>query len=147
LIPPPSIIVEAIGETSSWATFSIGSRLLALRNEGLVNQLLGGLLGSNINLTLMDYRALLEANSSLLAFLDGLAIETGITAGSYTQVLDAQVTLGQISRALSNISAIDTDARMAAGRLAQRTSGSSAQRIRLADLIDLGGTGGQILQT
>ena len=145
LIPPPPIIVEAIGESSSWASFSIGSRLLALRNEGLINQLLGGLLGANINLTLMDYNALLDANISLLAFLDALAIETGITAGSYMQVLDAEVKFGQISRAISNSSAIDTNARMAAGRLSQRTGGSSAPRIRLANLINLGETGGQIL--
>lgn len=145
IIPAPEIIVEAIGESSSWASFSIGSRLLGV-NEGLVNQLLGGLLGSNINLSLMDYEALLDANISLLSFLDALAIETGITAGSYTQVLDAEVTMGQISRALSNSSGLPADARMAAGRLAQKTSGSNAPRIRLADFLDLGDTGGQILQ-
>lgn len=146
IIPTPEIIVEAIGESSSWASFSIGSRLLDLRNEGLVNQLLGGLLGSNINLSLMDYKALLGANISLLGFLDALAIETGITAGSYTQVLDAEVTMGQISRALSNSSRLPADARMAAGRLAQKTSASNAPRIRLADFLNLGDTGGQILQ-
>lgn len=146
IIPTPEIIVEAIGESSSWASFSIGSRLLDVRNEGLVNQLLGGLLGSNINLSLMDYKALLGANISLLGFLDALAIETGITAGSYTQVLDAEVTMGQISRALSNSSGLPADARMAAGRLAQKTSASNAPRIRLADFLNLGDTGGQILQ-
>lgn len=146
LIPPPAIIVEAIGESSSAAAFSIRSRLLAVRNEGLVNQLLGGLLGSNINLSLMDYNSLLDANVTLLGFLDALAVETGITAGSYTEALNTEVTLGQISRALSNSDGVAGNAKVAAGRLAQKTGSANAPRLKLGQLIDLGDTGGQVLQ-
>lgn len=143
LIPPPRIVVQGVARTSASATFSIGSRLLALKNEGLVNQLLGGLLGSSINLSLMDYNALLDANITLLGFLDALAIETGVTAGSYTQLLATDVTVGQIARALSNSTALPGTAKTAANRLAQRTGASNAPKLTVGDLID---PGGQLLE-
>ena len=146
LIPPPLIVVEAVAETSSAAAFSVGSRLLALKEEGLVNGLLSGLLGSRITLTVMDYRALLDTDVQLLSFLDALAIEAGITAGTYQQVLDAEVTLGQIARALSNTRTLAGSAKTASNRLAQQASGHSQPRLRLSRLIDLGQTGGQLVQ-
>lgn len=146
LIPPPRIVVEAVAESSSAAAFSVGSRLLALKEEGLVNALLGGLTGSRITLTVMDYRALLDADVQLLSFLDALALEAGITAGTYQQVLDAEVTLGQIARALSNTRTLGGNAKTAANRLAQQTGGQNQPRLRLSRLIDLGQTGGQLMQ-
>lgn len=146
LIPPPRIVVEAVAETSAAASFSVGSRLLALKEEGLINGLLSGLLGSRITLTVMDYRALLDADVQLLSFLDALAVEAGITAGTYQQVLDAEVTLGQVARALSNTRTLGGNAKTASSRLAQQASGSNQPRLRLSRLIDLGQTGGQLVE-
>lgn len=146
LIPPPRIVVEAVAETSAAASFSVGSRLLALKEEGLINGLLSGLLGSRITLTVMDYRALLDADVHLLSFLDALAVEAGITAGTYQQVLDAEVTLGQVARALSNTRTLGGNAKSASSRLAQQAGGSNPPRLRLSRLIDLGQTGGQLVQ-
>ena len=55
--------VRALAANASLATFSIGSRLLAVR-DGLLNALLSAMLGSNINLSAMSYEALLDADSA-----------------------------------------------------------------------------------
>ncbi|MGE0024754.1 MAG: TadG family pilus assembly protein [Hyphomicrobium sp.] len=94
----PDIAVSAIGAADAVATFSIGSRLASL-NGGLVNALLGGLLGGSVSLSVMDYNALLNANVSLDGFLSALAGEVGITAGTYDSVLNANVTVGNVLEA------------------------------------------------
>src|SRR5690606_21560919 len=97
LIPPPRIGVTSIAHTRTGASFSVGSRLLTFEG-GIVNQLLGQLLGTNIALSVMDYEALLETKVSLLTFLDALAVRTNLTAGTYQRVLDADVTMGQVAQ-------------------------------------------------
>lgn len=82
------------------AVFSIGSRLLGL-NRGLVNGLLGTLLGSNVNLSVMDYNRLLGADVNLLQFADALAVDLGVEAGDYDQLLKHDVTTGQLLRVLT----------------------------------------------
>ncbi len=82
------------------AVFSIGSRLLGL-NRGLVNGLLGTLLGSNVNLSVMDYNRLLGADVNLLQFVDALAVDLGVEAGDYDQLLKHDVTTGQLLRVLT----------------------------------------------
>ena len=57
----------AIPGAEPQAMFSIGSRLASL-DGGLANALLSGLLGSNVSLTVMDYRALAGAKVNLLQF-------------------------------------------------------------------------------
>lgn len=132
LIPPPEIVVSGIASTSAEAAFSVGSRLLAL-NGGIVNALLGGLLGSSVSLSAMDYNALLAADVSLLSFLDALATDLDLTAGSYADALDAEVSVGQVAGALSRTQGMGGTAKTAAGKLAGQTS-----TLRLSELIDIG---------
>ena len=66
-----SIKVTSIGASTALASFSLGSRLLAVRGGG-PNAVLGQMLGSNITLSVTDYDQLLSANISLLSFLDAL---------------------------------------------------------------------------
>lgn len=135
LIPPPRIDVWATASRPAEATFSVGSRLLEL-DGGLLNTLLGGLLGSQVNLSVMDYDALLSADVSLLSFLDALALEIGVEAGSYTQVLDAEVTTGQIARAVSRSDGVSGTAKGAAGRLASQLP-VPGETLRLSQLIGI----------
>src|SRR5690606_34526792 len=81
------------------AAFSIGSRLASL-DGGLANALLSGLLGGQVSLTVMDYRALADARVNLLQFSDALATELGVTAGDYDALLAHQVQAGQMLSAL-----------------------------------------------
>lgn len=78
-------------------SFSAGTRVADL-NDGLANQVLGGLLGTTLNLSLIDYNGLANANIEALSFLDALAAEAGLQAGSdsYADLLDTSVTLGNL---------------------------------------------------
>src|SRR5690606_29356773 len=144
IIPPPEIVVSATAGTEAEAAFSVGSRLAAL-DGGIVNALLGGLTGSSISLSVMDYNALLGADVSLLSFLDQLAIDLDLEAGSYQQALDTSVTVGQIAKALSKTPGMSGNARAAAGKLAFQASGGRAPTLQLSRLIDLGQSHGNLL--
>jgi len=98
----PLISTTGTAYASSQAAFSIGSRLASL-DGGLLNALLNGLLGTNISLSVMDYRALVDARVDALKFLDGLATEIGLTAATYDDVLNSSVTVGQIVEVMADM--------------------------------------------
>lgn len=108
----PEIGVEALASATPRAGFSVGSRLASL-DGGVVNHLLGQLLGTELSLDLADYNALANLDISLLSFLDALAGEVGLSAGTYGDVLDASVKLADIAVGLaaasggSNPTAVD----------------------------------------
>lgn len=133
----PEIAVSALGSTDARATFSIGSRLLALRG-GLANAILGALLGGNVNLSVMDYEALANADVRLLDFLSALATEAGVTAGTYGEVLDAEVGIDQVLRAAAMAAHAqgDTTAANLVTTLASRADASL--KVPLSALVDLG---------
>lgn len=124
---------RATGRVSEFVSFSIGSRLLSL-NGGLLNTLLSGLLGGGINLSVMDYNALIGANINLLEFLDTLALDIGLTAGNYQQLLDTNVGLGQVLQAAANASQ-NTGVSAAVTKL---LGVANALNLQLATLVDLG---------
>ena len=89
----------ALPGSQASALFSIGSRLASV-NRGLVNSLLTGLLGSNINLNVMDYNSLVATEVNLLEFLDALAVNLNVEAGDYDALLKHEVTSRQVLRVL-----------------------------------------------
>lgn len=101
------VATAAIPGGQPQAMFSIGSRLASL-DGGLANALLSGLLGSNVSLTVMDYRALAGAKVNLLQFSDALATDLGVTAGDYDALLQHDVTTGQALKVLESIAGADT---------------------------------------
>lgn len=130
----PSVTVRktataAIPGGQPQAMFSIGSRLASL-DGGLANALLSGLLGSNVSLTVMDYRALAGAQVNLLQFSDALATEIGLTAGDYDALLKQEVTAGQALKVLESIAG--ADARSALSKL---TRAPVDAKLKLKDLI------------
>lgn len=139
LIDPPLIVAQGVASLSGQAAFSIGSRLASL-NDGLLNGVLGALVGGNIALNVMDYRALVDADVDLLPFLDALATRVGVSAGTYEDVLGASATIGQIASALASVPGTDPQARLAMQTIANRAG--STTRIALSSLIDLGPVGG-----
>lgn len=133
----PNISVSAIGTSDAQATFSIGSRLASVQG-GLANALLGALLGGQINLSAMDYRALLDANITLASFLSALATEVDVTAGSYDQVLAANATVGDVLAAVVRVADAggQGQAAQAAARLLSQID--AGVTVPLAALVDLG---------
>jgi uncharacterized membrane protein len=140
MIPAPTISTEAIASIPAEAAFSVGSRLLSL-NGGILNSLLGKLLGTTISLDVMDYEALVDTDVSALGFLDALATELNITAGTYNDVLAADATVGQIADALVAVSGHDREAQLAISAIADAISASSTIDLPLSHLFDLGRVG------
>ncbi len=129
----------AVAYATGDAAFSIGSRLASL-NGGVLNTLLGEFLGGQISLSVMDYEALVDADVALFDFLDALAIETDVNAGTYNELLDSEVGIGEFFRALANVSRGDPTAGGAANQLATSLAGSNA-KIPLSGVFNLGHAG------
>lgn len=75
------------------AMISLGSRLARL-DGGVANQVLSGLLGSQVSLSVMDYRNLADLDVNLLQFSDALSTKAGVTVGDYDRLLATEVDAG-----------------------------------------------------
>jgi uncharacterized membrane protein len=133
----PTISASAIAGTQAGATFSIGSRLARLEG-GVLNRLLGGLLGTSLALSVMDYEALAAADVDLLAFLSALNTQAELRASTFEDVMAAEVRTIEVARALQDALPVGSAARTAAGRI---VSASPTGTTRLGRLISLGTLG------
>lgn len=96
-----TIKTTATATTTAIASFSIGSRLASL-NGGLLNSVLGSMLGTTLSLSVMDYNALLGARIDAFTFLSALATRVGLTGVTYDTLLKSNIKIGDIlSAALS----------------------------------------------
>lgn len=79
---------------------SAGSRLASLdtQQSALLNPLLSSLLGTNVNLTALDWNGLAGANVNLLSLLN--VLQTDLALSSPEQVLDTNITLLQLVQAI-----------------------------------------------
>lgn len=121
------------------ASFGAGTRLAEL-NGGLMNSVLGKLWGSNLSLSLVDYQSLVTTNVEALPFLNQLATDIDVT-GSYDQLASANVTVGQIVNALTEVSGAgavsgDSTAAVAALHSLQNQVNNNTP-MALSELIDL----------
>lgn len=131
-----AISVTGTAAASSEVAFSIGSRLVSLE-DGLANQLLSALTGTEISLTVMDYRGLVRADIDLLKVFDTLATDASLNAASYQDVLDADVTMSDLLSAMAKSG--DTTSRDAATLRALAGERDLADiTVSLAALVDLG---------
>lgn len=128
----PLISASGLATVTPEVSFSLGSRLASL-NGGIANALLSTLLGTSVNLSLADYNGLAAARINALSFLDALALQMGIKAGSYDDLLKADAHAGDIAAALATL--VNGTERTALNTLALAGPGS---RIPLRKLFDLG---------
>ena len=145
---PATVNVQssAIAATNAQASFTVGSRLLSL-NGGVVNAVLGGLLGTSISLSLMDYQSLASAKIDLFSFTDKLATRLNLTGLSYSQILSASVhtadALQAVVSAASANSANSAAAIAALSQIANAKQGSN-DLINLSSLLSLGVYGARV---
>ena len=122
--------------TTTGACLSAGPRLASVDStqSALLNPLLGGLLGTNLSLTAVDWNNLAQGNVSLLGFLTNLQLQTGLSSPS--QALGANVTLGQIVAALGVQAQAQADVSLS-GALARLSSqiDTAAATVRVGDLV------------
>lgn len=100
MMAPPQLAASGTASIDKSASFSIGSRLASL-NEGVLNALLGQLLGTTISLKVMDYQGLVDTQVDLLKTLDALAIDLNLQAGTYEDLLKTDITYGKLFTTLA----------------------------------------------
>jgi uncharacterized membrane protein len=90
-----TIKTTAIAANTAFASFAIGSRLLSL-DGGIINSMLGGLLGTTLSLSVMDYQSLINAKIDAFSFLSALATRVNLTGVTYSNVLSSNIKVGDI---------------------------------------------------
>ncbi|KQP62446.1 hypothetical protein ASF41_07485 [Methylobacterium sp. Leaf111] len=133
------IDVRGTAASARFASFSIGSGLLRL-DAGVLNGVLGALLGKPLNLSVGDYEALAAAQVDGFRVLDTLQPGLNLKVDNYNDVVAANATLGQVLSALQSVAATTAGNAAAAAALGQlnnvvRGAGGS---VRLGRIIDLG---------
>jgi len=137
-IDRPALGATGMAATKAEAAFSIGSRLLSLNtDQSVLNDLLGGLLGTSLNLKLADYNALAATDVNLLGFLDKLAPKVGLTAGTYDQLLNTDVSVGMLATVLAEVVTNNPAAKAALGILG-KNAGALATKLPVGELLGLG---------
>jgi len=118
------------------ACLTAGPRLASVSStqSALLNPLLGGLLGSSVNLSVADWNAVSQGEVKLLGMLNALQLDANLS--SPAQALGANVTLEQIMAALEVQARAQANTSLAGvlSLLRGQLAGSSAT-VRLSDLL------------
>ncbi len=117
IVPNANLTVYATATSAQIgeAGLEAGSGLVAI-SGGLENQILGGMLGTNVSLSLVSYQGLAQAQIDALDFLDALASQENISAGTYSQVLNSTVSVSSILKA--EIGALNKEGSLVQGNAA-----------------------------
>lgn len=145
LLPATLISACAIATASTpLAQLRIRNKLLVLntQNSPLLNALVGGLLGGNVNLDALGWQGIANANVSLLDYLDAVGPLAGIdlSAGDYSALLGTQVSLLTIVDAAISAVGQNSTAGVSLGLLRSQIANLNAvrdQSIVLGDLLGL----------
>ncbi|NNM74285.1 hypothetical protein HJG44_18155 [Enterovirga sp. DB1703] len=134
-----AVRTEAIAAQARFAGFGIGSGLARL-DAGLLNAMLGSLLGSELRLSLLDYESLLSAKIDLFRFLDLLAVRVDLKEATYADLLSRRWRIGDLLRSVSDAAqaaASDARALAALSQIALAKAGST-ENISLEQLFSVG---------
>lgn len=102
---PRPIGVDALAaQKHPLAALNIRSTLISVdtTQSPLLNAVFGGLLGGSLSLDAVGWNGLINTDLKLLTFLDELALQLGIGAGKYDQVLATDVSVGTLIQAMIN---------------------------------------------
>jgi uncharacterized membrane protein len=143
LAKPPILGAGGTASIDKMASFSVGSRLASL-NGGVVNALLGNLLGTTVSLSVMDYQSLANANIDLLKVFDQLAIKLNLTAGTYNDLLNTDISYGTLLNAIGQTTGV-TPAVAAIVKTLERTVGNTKLTVKLKDIMDIGPLGSRLI--
>jgi uncharacterized membrane protein len=133
------IRTSAIATQTAFASFAVGSGLLWLEG-GMLNQMLGGMLGTTLSLSVMDYQALLNAHLDMFKFADALAARIAVTGGTYNSLAATNVKVADAIAAMVDTGRAahgNSSAVQALNAIAQGVKSSTA-RIPLGSLAGFG---------
>jgi uncharacterized membrane protein len=134
-----TIKTQAVATSTALASFSIGSSLLSV-NGGLINSMLGGMLGTSLWLSVMDYQSLASARIDAFDFMSALATRVNLTGVTYDSVLSSNIKVSDIIAAALSAQQTDNGASSATTALSTISQAvtSLSSKITPASLIDLG---------
>lgn len=69
----------------------------------LLSSIFGGMLGGSLNISVGAWNGLIHTDINIFEFLDQLAINVGLSAGQYDQVLATDVTVGELVQAAIDV--------------------------------------------
>lgn len=144
LVPSGRMTIRrgATAAETQLASFQIGTRLLSLQG-GVANQVLSGLTGSSVSLSVMDYNSLLRANVNVLDYVEALRTRLDLQAASYNETLDANADAPVALEALADVVA-ETDERAERALRAMARASERNRPLRgLSNVLDLGPYGAQ----
>jgi uncharacterized membrane protein len=140
------VTTEAVAAgNTALAALNLRSTLASVDStkSAALNSVFGGLLGGSVNLTAVGWDGLVKTDIKLLSYLDQLAINSGITAGQYDQVVAAPTSVGNLLHAAVQVLQRDggtaqTTLDAINGLIAlQGSIPGGAPLIKLADLLNL----------
>ncbi|WP_048647618.1 pilus assembly protein TadG-related protein [Nitratireductor soli] len=132
---PPPLGVVGTASAEKLAGFSVGSRLASL-DGGILNSLLGQMLGTTLSLKAMDYEALLDADVNVLSFMNTLATRLSLTGLTYEEILQTDLTMPQLLSAMRLTSGVSSAVQAVLRTLETATSKSSST-FKLERLLNL----------
>lgn len=131
------------------ARLSVRSTLLELdtTKSDLLDAVIGGMLGGSIKLGAVGWKGIAGADINLLKFLDALKIRGSLNVGSYDEVVNAKVSLGNFMLAMADVLPQQGNA-AAITALKVLAAGVGQIQLALADVLKLGtGLGTEALRT
>jgi uncharacterized membrane protein len=132
---PPTMSAMGTAASTKLAAFSIGSRLASL-NGGILNQLLGQMLGTTISLKVMDYQALVDADINVQPFLKSVATRLNLTAATYDDVLKANLTMPQLLASMQAVQGLASTATSALKAL-ETASHNNKKTFTLSQILNI----------
>lgn len=135
-----SATAVAAAPTPTVAQLSIRSTLgtVSTAQSSILNPLVGGMLGGSLSLSAVGWNGLLNTNINLLSYLNQLAINLGVAAGNYTQLLNTTTSVTQLIQAAITVvqaNGATADVLTALGNL--QVAALNAAPLKLGDILQL----------
>lgn len=128
---------SATAARADMASFSIGTRLASLQG-GVANQLLSGLTGSTVSLSVMDYNALAGAKIDLFQYSDLLRLNANLEGVSYDKVLATDISSGKALKILGDLLQGNGDIQAASAARKLAVAAGDGTPVKIGALLDLG---------
>ncbi|MEN5095021.1 pilus assembly protein TadG-related protein [Pseudomonas protegens] len=136
-----SATAVAAAPTPPLAQLSIRSTIGTVNstNSPILNAVVGNMLGGSVNISAVGWNGLLNSDINLLRYLDQLAIDLGVAAGNYTQLLNTQASLTRLIQTAATVvqaNGATADILAALGALQVAVSAQIPQ-LKLGDILKL----------
>ncbi|WP_249678001.1 pilus assembly protein TadG-related protein [Pseudomonas abieticivorans] len=106
--------------------------------SALLNPLFSGLLGSNVSLDAVSWNSLVNTNINLLSYMNQLAVNLGVSAGNYTELLGTQTSVTKLIQAAIDVMKTNSAAATVVTSLGALQVGSAnSSLVTLGDILQL----------